>query len=352
MNDVVPNTAVIVPCRDEAELLGDLLDALVPQVAAQPGWRLVLVDDSSTDATGALLDDAAHGRPDVVTVRHGRWGSPGGARSAAVAIARHGHDVPDWTLTTDVDVTLPHDWISVWAATLADVDADPSVGAVNGEEAQAHLLEPFPVAARLSAAFGAVVGRAEPLVGITNLNGVNHAVRSTAYDTAGPYRQPTEPGPDGPIVLAGEDWDLGVRLRLAGYRITGTEAEVADRGRRLLGDLAAYLGGTAYEGEFRRLDPGPAATDLTEAQAAAMLPGTVRRALRHFYLKPLLALPDLLDGDVGLGSATVEAMRSWVRRWPEPTFTASRNGFLNGRLVRFADEFGDTVLHELGLRPW
>lgn len=352
MSEQVPPAAVIVPCRDEAAYLPELLASLVPQVADQPGWRLILIDDSSTDATGAMLDEAAEDHPDMVVVRHGRYGSPGAARSAAAAIALHavhGRRTPGWLITTDVDVQLPHDWIASWAATLCDVDGDERIGAVNGEERQDHLLEPFPNARALSARFGAVVVRSEALVGPTNLNGVNHAVRTEAYVTCGPYRQPVGEGPDGPVVLAGEDWDLGVRLRLAGYRIAPAEVAVADRGRRLLADLAAYLGGTAYEGAFGRVEAEGPAVDVSDAQLAELLPGTARRALLHFYAKPLLAVPRLLDGPVGLTPATVDALRAWMAAWPSPTFTESRNGFLYGRLPRFVDAFADTVLDQLDL---
>lgn len=345
-----PTATVIVPCHDEEAYLGALLDALVVQLAASPGWRAVLVDDSSIDATGALLDAAQARHGDLLTVHHGRYGSPGGARSAAVALACADHATsPQWLLTTDVDVVLPDDWLSCWRAALAGVHDDAAVGAVNGEEAQDHLLAPFPNAARLSARFGETVVRSEALVGVTNLNGVNHAVRTSAYLTCGPYLQPTAPGPDGPLVLAGEDWDLGVRLRQAGYRIASADVAVADRGRRLLADLVAYLGGTAYEGPFRRVHASGPPGDLNEAQLAALLPTTARRALNHFYFKPLLALPSLLEGDIGLSAPTVEAMAAWIERWPAPTFAESRNGFLYGRLPRFVDAFAERVLDELSL---
>ena len=58
----------------------------------------------------------------------------------------------------------------------------------------------------------------------------SHAVRVAAYLTAGPYLQPTAPGPHGELVLAGEDWDLGVRLRRAGWTVAETEAALPSTG--------------------------------------------------------------------------------------------------------------------------
>lgn len=348
-----PTVALLLPCHDEAAMLPPLLKTLVPQLEAQPGWRLVAVNDASTDATGDLLDAAA-ARSTRVSVIHGRFGSPGGARTAAasaVTVLGHGPD-PDWLLTIDCDVELPDDFVAGWAARFAEVQADEGVGALNGDEQQAHLLAPFPNARRAGAAFGMAANRAEEAVGITNLNGVNHAVRTVAYLTAGPYLQPTILGPEGVVNLAGEDWDLGVRLRLAGFRIEPCPVAVRDRGRRLLADLLAYLSGEAYEGAFRRVHGEP--HDIDAGLVDGIMDATVDRVLLHFFFKPLLAQPELLDGDdaaarLGLAPATVEAMRGWARRWPHPTFAESRHGFVYGRLARFTAAHLPEVRRDLGL---
>ncbi len=349
-----PTVAVLLPCHDEAAFLPSLLAALVPQIDAHPGWQLVAVNDSSTDATGDLLDAAA-ARSASLRVIHGRFGSPGGARTAAassVTVLGHGEQ-PDWLLTIDGDVELPADFVSGWAAHLAEVHDDEGVGALNGDEHQGHLLEPFPNARLAGAAFGFAAGRAEAAVGITNLNGVNHAVRTVAYLTAGPYLQPTMLGPDGVVNLAGEDWDLGVRLRLAGFRIEGCPVAVRDRGRRLLADVLAYLSGEAYEGAFRRVH-GDDPRDIDASMIGQIMDGTVDRVLLHFFCKPLLAQPELLDGAdapgrLGLAVTTVEAMCGWIARWPHPTFTESRHGFVYGRLARFAAAHLPAIRRDLGL---
>ncbi len=351
-----PTVALLLPCHDEAAYLPSLLATLVPQIEAHPGWRLVAVNDSSTDATGELLDAAAaSSAASRLRVIHGHFGSPGGARTAAassVTVLGHGAQ-PDWLLTIDCDVELPDDFVTRWAARLAEVHDDESIGALNGDEHQAHLLEPFPHARRASAAFGLAANRAEAAIGITNLNGVNHAVRTIAYLTAGPYLQPTVLGPDGVVDLAGEDWDLGVRLRLAGFRIEPCTVAVRDRGRRLLADVLAYLSGEAYEGAFRRVH-GDAPQDIDPALLTEIMDGTVARVLLHFFCKPVLAQPELLDGDgaaerLGLADDTVTSMRTWITRWPHPTFSESRHGFVYGRLPRFADAHIGALRLGLGL---
>ncbi len=344
--------AVLLPCHDEAEFLPPLLAALLPQLAAHPGWQLVAVDDSSTDATGAILDQAAAGSAQVRVI-HGSFGSPGGSRTAAataVTVLAHGAP-PDWLLTIDCDVELPADFVAGWDARIREVLHDDGIGALNGGEDQRHLFVGLPNAQRASSMFGLAANRSEAAVGIVNLNGVNHAVRTSAYLTAGPYLQPTVLGPDGVVNLAGEDWDLGVRLRLAGYRVDECAVTVKDRGRRLLADVFAYLTGEAYEGAFRRVSADGAPVDIDEATALAVGDSTVSRVLVHFFFKIVLADPWLLDGELGLTDHTVTAMRAWMQRWPSPTFAESRHGFVYGRLPRFAAMFMSDVRQQLGLAP-
>jgi glycosyltransferase involved in cell wall biosynthesis len=344
----VPSVVVVVPCHNEAGYIDVVLEALLPQIAESPSWRVVLVDDSSTDGTPLVLARAAR-RSDRVDVVSGRFGAPGSARSAGVGAA--GRWAPDWVVTVDADVTLSPTWLADWQESLSRVHADEAVGAINGQEDQSHLFEAYPNAHLVSAAFGATLVRSEALVGITNLNGVNHAVRMAAYRTAGPYLQPTAPGPDGIESLAGEDWDLGVRLRRAGFRIEETSATVHDRGRRLLADVHAYVSGEAYEGAFRRLVAREASTDIADDKLAALIESAIDRSLRHFFLKPILAEAVALDSAIGLSDPTRHAMRAWMIRWPHPTFEESRNGFIFGRLARFSDAFVAAVRTDLGLNP-
>lgn len=348
-----PPVALVIPCHQEEQHLPALLEAVEAQVVGvHTDWTVVLVDDSSTDGTASLIDAAAEQHPGVIHALHGHYGSPGAARSAGVALARmHAALQPRWLLSIDADVELPGAWAATWEADLAVVDALDDVGAVNGGEEQDHLLVDLPVARRAMAALGHVVRTSEAVVGVTNLNGVNHAVRMSAYDTCGPYRQPTAPGPHGQLQLAGEDWDLGLRLRLAGYRVADSSAVVLDRGRRLLADPLAYASGHAYEGPFTRVVGHGAPVDVTDAQVRGFLKSSADRLVMQFLLKTVLAQPSLLDtSPLGpLSPLTVASMLTWMERWPGPTFAEDRNGFMYGRLYRFADAVVDQVRTDLGI---
>ncbi len=343
---ISPRVCVVVPCHNEAGFIDQLFGQLLPATASV-GWTVVAVNDASTDATAGILADAA-GRNPGLTIVSGHYGSPGGARSAGVAVACSVGN-PDWIITLDADVDLAPGWVEAWKQSLDVLHPYDWVGAVNGVEVQDHLFASFPYAASVSASFGKAIVRSENLVGITNLNGVNHAVRTAAYLTAGPYVQPTSPGASGPINLAGEDWDLGVRLRLAGYSVGHTQAAVMDRGRRLLANVHAYVSGEAYEGAFLRVIATDHPQDVSADEAAVLADTALDRSLRHFFLKPILAGAVALDQRTGLSPATLMAMHRWMQRWPGPSFAESRNGFMFGRLARFADAFASTVRLDLGL---
>ncbi|MFI5763550.1 glycosyltransferase [Streptomyces sp. NPDC051563] len=104
-----PSVAIVVPARDEAEVLPLSLPSLLAQ--DYPGEaRIILVDDGSTDGTGALarrLADAHPGLPLTVlspgepgpgwtgklwALRHGIGHARSGGGSGAHAGARSGHD--------------------------------------------------------------------------------------------------------------------------------------------------------------------------------------------------------------------------------------------------------------------
>ena len=348
MNVTSPSVTVIVPCFNEEGYVDALLGSLLPQLGDSLRWSLVLVDDSSTDSTPEILARAAV-HSTQVSVLTGRYGSPGDARSAGVAFALADERPPDWLVTVDADVLVEPNWMWKWDASLAQHHLDERCGAINGGELQDHLYADYPNARIVSSAFGHTLVASERAVGVTNLNGVNHAVRTTAYLTAGPYLQPTTPGPNGPVPLAGEDWDLGVRLRRAGFTIGETDAAVRDRGRRLLTDVHAYVSGEAYEGAFRRLETRPPSIDIDASDVDALVDGAIERALRHFFLKPLLAGASELHESTGLSASTIAAMRSWILAWPHPTFDESRNGFMFGRLERFSQSFSARVRTDLGL---
>lgn len=98
-----PSVTAIVPARDEAETVGQVVASLIAQ--RYPGaFRVILVDDNSSDGTGALAQAAA-GDSTRLTVLNGAPLAPGWtgklwAVSQGIAAA----DAPDYLWLTDADI--------------------------------------------------------------------------------------------------------------------------------------------------------------------------------------------------------------------------------------------------------
>jgi hopene-associated glycosyltransferase HpnB len=120
-----PAVAVVIPARDEAEILPETLPTLLAQDYPGP-LRIVLVDDASTDGTGDLAaelgraagrgshgdhgDRHPDGPPIPVTVLRGDGPPPGWAgKVAAMDRGLRGCDPSVYVLFTDADIAHPPD---------------------------------------------------------------------------------------------------------------------------------------------------------------------------------------------------------------------------------------------------
>ncbi|QWC84524.1 glycosyltransferase family 2 protein [Nocardioidaceae bacterium] len=170
---------VVVPCNDEAELVGGCLASVCAArarllaVRPQLDVRLVLVLDACTDDSAAVAATA----PDVATVRVTHR-SVGRARAAGVEwLRRAGGEEPGrtWVACTDADSAVPADWLTTHVA-LADAGADLLLGTVE------------PDAAGLDRAGLAEWHRRHPVGGPhERVHGANLGVRLGAYDRVGGF---------------------------------------------------------------------------------------------------------------------------------------------------------------------
>lgn len=133
-----PAVVAIVPARDEAAMLPQTLPSLLAQ--RYPGsWRVVLVDDDSSDGTGAI---AASLGAEVV-----RGGGPppgwvGKVAAMAAGVARAGE--PDYLLFTDADIRYPPGAVTelVRAATANRLDLTSQMVRLRAESFWERLVVP------------------------------------------------------------------------------------------------------------------------------------------------------------------------------------------------------------------
>jgi hopene-associated glycosyltransferase HpnB len=116
---VWPRVVAVVPARDEAELIGETLSALAAQDYLGP-WRVVLVDDNSSDGTNeAALSIGAEGPFTVLTGSPTPEGWAGKVWALAQGVESAGD--AEWLLFTDADICHDNDVVTrLVALALAD----------------------------------------------------------------------------------------------------------------------------------------------------------------------------------------------------------------------------------------
>ncbi|HSA53803.1 MAG TPA: glycosyltransferase [Yinghuangia sp.] len=130
--DVPPSVAIVVPARDEAEIIGTSLPTLLAQDYPGPA-RVIVVDDGSTDGTGPLarrLGESADARLSLTVTTPGPpppgWTGKLWAVRHGVALACDDDDgAPDYLLLTDADIAHAPDSL---ARLVAEAEADTGAG--------------------------------------------------------------------------------------------------------------------------------------------------------------------------------------------------------------------------------
>jgi len=122
--------SLVIPCFNESDNIAQMyhqISAIRPELERRGGFELVLVDDGSSDGTGALLLTEAARDPRLVIVRFEKNAGQSAALAAGLARARG-----DVVVTLDADLQNdPADIPSLLAA-LADADV------VSGVRAKRH----------------------------------------------------------------------------------------------------------------------------------------------------------------------------------------------------------------------
>ncbi|MFQ5408266.1 MAG: glycosyltransferase [Anaerolineales bacterium] len=201
--DALPTVLLLVAGRDEAAALQQLLPALDRLDYPRDRLRVVLIDDGSTDATGALFDAAAAKLPNW----HALHIPANVGKAEALNRALAGHDFGEVVYVFDADHQPWSDCLRIAVAAFAD----PCVAGVNGRMLVGNWSSsPAAFYAKVeSLVHQLVTVRGKDVLGLgPPLLGANTGYRRSALDAVGGFRS-------GAFL---EDTDLTLRLHRAGWR--------------------------------------------------------------------------------------------------------------------------------------
>jgi cellulose synthase/poly-beta-1,6-N-acetylglucosamine synthase-like glycosyltransferase len=200
-----PRVSVVVACRNEESVVDQLVTALCALDYPEDRLQLVVVDDGSTDRTGALLDARQAQEPRVRVVHRPR-GAPGG-KSGALNAALESLD-GEIVVVFDADHRPRRDVLRH----LIPHFRDPTVGAVQGRcEISNPTDSPLAQVVAVDYLAGYLVneyGR-QSLFQLPAYGGANCAVRASSLRELGGWNPNT----------VTEDTDLTLRLVLRGERV-------------------------------------------------------------------------------------------------------------------------------------
>ena len=109
-----PSVAVVIPARNEAEVIGESVGSLLRQDYAGP-LTVFVVDDDSNDGTAAVAQQAASSGPRMVTVLRGQKLPPGWTGklwALKQGITAAEQNAPEYLLLTDADIAHASDSLS------------------------------------------------------------------------------------------------------------------------------------------------------------------------------------------------------------------------------------------------
>jgi glycosyltransferase involved in cell wall biosynthesis len=123
---------IISPAKDEAQYIERTIASLVAQTQRPTRW--IIVDDGSTDRTGALAETAARSHPWIEVVHRPagtrRRVGPGVIEAFYEGLARADLDDYDFVCKLDADLELPPDY---FADLLQRFAANPRLGTASGK---------------------------------------------------------------------------------------------------------------------------------------------------------------------------------------------------------------------------
>jgi glycosyltransferase involved in cell wall biosynthesis len=210
--------AVLIPARNEEQLLPRCLESIVAAVAELPACvtaDVVIAVDSSSDRTLEIARRMVRGRGVVISTQSGIVGRSR-ARAARTALGRYRGPLSRcWLANTDADSSVPANWISD-QLNLASENVEAIAGTVDVDSFEEHSSV---VAERFRSSYLMRPDGSHP-----HVHGANLGVRADAYLLAGGWKS----------ISTAEDHDLWNRLEKTGAnRLSTSRLRVLTSGRRI-----------------------------------------------------------------------------------------------------------------------
>jgi glycosyltransferase involved in cell wall biosynthesis len=207
---------VLMATRNGASTLPAVLDAYCRLAAPAGGWRLLIVDNGSTDGSDALIDSYCYRLP-LQCLNEPRRGKNFALNHALETALRQPGTDEDLFIFTDDDATPAPDWLQQWKACGA---GHPDYGVFGGAIVP-DWAEPPPAWVTRLVPLGLTYGLTAPALSDGPIFpglvwGANMAIRRAAF-VAG-HRFNTSVGPNGGAYAMGSETELTRRLAPAGYR--------------------------------------------------------------------------------------------------------------------------------------
>ena len=168
----IPKVSIVIAMRNEESEIPRLIAALKKQIYPTDALEFILVNDHSTDATLALLEQATIDNLQIVNMPEGEFGKKN-AIEKAVQIA-----MGDIILATDADCSFTPNWVRIMVGYFADDQIQLVSGPV-GFHKQTGIFQSLQ-----ALEFASLIGSGAGAIGMGNAifcNGANMAYRKAIF---------------------------------------------------------------------------------------------------------------------------------------------------------------------------
>lgn len=195
------SVSVLISARNEAGIIGRLLESLTKLRYPENRYEIILIDDDSTDETSKIMHRYAEGKPNWRVLHHSKIGDDLKGKKGSITMGIR-HSCGDIIMVTDADCIVPPDWLSSTVAFFR-----PEIGMVLGASPVAKGQGFFNIYLRFDSLCEASVAAATTFYNKpSHANARNMAFRKTVFEEVNGYSSETN-------IDTGDDFFLMQKIR-------------------------------------------------------------------------------------------------------------------------------------------